>query len=360
MENLIEKLYIIFIENTFFRWLALAFLSIVLTAAIKSAIKIFSKKMKAWTEHTPSSIDDIALEVLDSLRPSIVFVVIFFLLTRSLEQSENLNKTLLILTILAIVSQIVIWGMFLIKKWRELFLDKKIKDNPSSAAAAGLIYTGVQIVFIVLVLLVALNNLGVDITALLAGLGVGGIAVALAAQNVLGDLLASLSIVFDKPFVVGDFIVAGNEKGTVEYIGIKTTRLRALSGEQLVLSNKDLLESRIQNYKRMQMRRVVLKFGVVYSTPSEILAKIPIWVKEIVELQEVLQFDRCHFFSYGSFSLDFELVFFVRSADYNIYMDLQQIVLLKIYNKFSIEKIDFAFPTQSLFIEKMPDSHKIN
>jgi small-conductance mechanosensitive channel len=209
-------------------------------------------------------------------------------------------------------------------------------------------------VFLVVVVLIGLSNLGVDITALIAGLGVGGIAVALAAQNVLGDLLASLSIVLDKPFVIGDFIVAGDYKGTVENIGIKTTRLRSLSGEEIVLSNKDLLESRIQNFKRMWRRRVVLKVGVIYSTTAEVLEKIPVWMKAIVTSEAKLDFDRCHFSGFGASSLDFEMVFFVNDSDYNLYMDIQQRVMLSIFKKFNEEKVEFAFPTQSLFIEKLP------
>ena len=167
--------------------------------------------------------------------------------------------------------QVAIWGFYVIKNWRQIYLDQRVKKDPSSSAALGLLFTAVQVTFLIVLVLIGLSNLGVDITALLAGLGVGGIAVALAAQNILGDLLASLSIVLDKPFVVGDFIVAGSEKGTVEHIGIKTTRLRSLSGEELIFSNKDLLESRVQNFKRMWVRRVVQSFVVVYSTPPYFL-----------------------------------------------------------------------------------------
>jgi small-conductance mechanosensitive channel len=201
-----------------------------------------------------------------------------------------------------------------------------------------------------LVLLLALDNLGFNITALLAGMGIGGIAVALAAQNILGDLFASLSIVLDKPFVVGDFIVVGEQLGTVEYIGLKTTRIRSLGGEQIVFSNTDLLGSRIRNYKRMQERRVVFGFGVVYQTPHEKLQTIPGMVREIIGKLDRARFDRAHFKEYGDSSLNFEVVYYVLSADYNVYMDIQQAINLELFRRFQEDGIDFAYPTRTLYV----------
>jgi small-conductance mechanosensitive channel len=167
-------------------------------------------------------------------------------------------------------------------------------------------------------------------------------------------LLASLSIVFDKPFVIGDLIYVGNEKGTVEHIGIKTTRVRSLSGEELIFSNKDLLESRIQNFKRMSERRGVLNIGVTYSTPADKLEMIPIWIRAIVENINNLRFERCHFSNYGNSSLDFEIVFWVMDPEFQIYMDLKQALLIGIFKKFQLENIEFAYPTQTLIVEKFP------
>jgi len=204
------------------------------------------------------------------------------------------------------------------------------------------------------IVLMALENVGIDITALVAGLGVGGIAVALAVQNILGDLFASLSIVLDKPFVIGDFIIIGDYMGTVEHIGLKTTRIRSLSGEQLVFANNDLLQSRIRNFKRMYERRVVFNLGVVYQTPHEKLQKIPQIVREIIEQQHPVRFDRAHFKSFGDFSLNFEVVYWVQNPDYTVYMDIQQAINLEIYRRFAEEGIEFAYPTQSIFVEKLP------
>jgi len=195
-----------------------------------------------------------------------------------------------------------------------------------------------------------LDNLGVDITALVAGLGIGGIAVALAAQNVLGDLFASLSIVLDKPFVVGDFLNVDDFLGSVEHVGLKTTRLRSLSGEQLVFSNNDLLNSRIRNYGRMFERRVVFSLGVTYETPPEKLRGIPTIIREAVEAKDKVRFDRAHFQKYGDFALVFEVVYYVLSSDYTLCMDIQQSVNLRIYERFAEEGIEFAYPTQKLYV----------
>jgi small-conductance mechanosensitive channel len=186
-----------------------------------------------------------------------------------------------------------------------------------------------------------------------AGLGVGGIAVALAAQNILGDLFASLSIVLDRPFVLGDFLIVDDLMGSVEEIGLKTTRVRSLSGEQLVFSNTDLLNSRIRNYGRMFERRVVFQLGVTYQTPREQLQAIPGMVRDAVEAHgDRVRFDRAHFAKYGDFALSFEIVYYVLGPDYNEYMDIQQAINLDIHQRFEDAGIAFAYPTQTLFLER--------
>jgi small-conductance mechanosensitive channel len=210
----------------------------------------------------------------------------------------------------------------------------------------------INIVVWVIGIVFLMDNLGFDISAVIAGLGIGGIAIALAAQAILGDLFSYFVIFFDRPFEVGDFIVVGDKVGSVEYTGIKTTRVRALSGEQLVFSNTDLTNSRIHNFKKMERRRVVFKLGVVYQTPSEKLAEISTLVKEIIEKQEDVIFDRGHFSAYGDFSLNFEFVYYVMGSDYVQYMNTQQKINLEIYDEFEKREIEFAYPTQTLFINK--------
>jgi small-conductance mechanosensitive channel len=334
-------------------WIVSVLIATAATIITKVILKIIAARFRALGKYDKSAWHGAVIDIFEGLRAWVVFVIVFSVSARPLNAIPFIQRLLAIVLVIATAYQIAIWGLSFIKYLRVYFLKNRIEQEPSSAAALGLLYTTIQVLFLATIALIALSNLGVDVTALIAGLGVGGIAVALAAQNVLGDLLASLSIVLDKPFVIGDFIVAGTEKGTVELMGIKTTRLRSLSGEELVLSNKDLLESRIQNFKRMWRRRVVQLFGVVYSTPVDVLAKIPDWVKELVEKEQMLTFDRCHLMRYGTSSLDYELVFFVDDPDYNKYMDVQQRVLLGILQKFTEEKVDFAFPTQTVHMEKV-------
>lgn len=192
------------------------------------------------------------------------------------------------------------------------------------------------------VLLLTLDNLGIKITTLVAGLGIGGLAIALAVQNVLGDLFASLSITFDKPFIVGDSLGVDNISGTVEQIGLKTTRLRSVTGEQIVMSNADLLKSRLRNYGRMDERRVVLTLGVTYETLHEKLERLPRELREIVEAQQHTRVERCHFARFGAGAIEFEAVYVMTTADYNIYMDVQQAINLSIHAWFEQEHIEFA------------------
>jgi small-conductance mechanosensitive channel len=202
--------------------------------------------------------------------------------------------------------------------------------------------------------LAVLSNLGVNITAFIASLGVGGIAVALAVQNILGDLFASLAIAVDKPFEVGDFVVVGGVAGTVQMIGLKTTRIRSLQGEEVVMSNTDILKQTINNYRPMRERRIVFAFGVAYDTPAEKIEAIPGVVKRLVDAQEKLRFDRAHFKAFGDSSLDFEVVYIVKDPAYNTYMDMQQALNVGLMREFAAMGVEFAFPTRTIHIATLP------
>jgi small-conductance mechanosensitive channel len=229
-----------------------------------------------------------------------------------------------------------------------------LTEDKAVAGSIGIIRFVARVAVWAMVLLLTLDNLGVDITALVAGLGIGGIAVALALQNVLGDLLASLSIALDQPFVIGDFVIVGEHMGTVEYIGIKSTRVRSLTGEQIVMSNADLLSSRLRNYGRMHKRRVVFTLGVTYETPRPKLREIPLRLREIIEAQDGVRFDRAHFAKYGPYSLDFEVVYYVQSPDFGRYMDAQQAINFRIHEAFEALGVEFAYPTQTLWLAAHP------
>jgi small-conductance mechanosensitive channel len=197
-----------------------------------------------------------------------------------------------------------------------------------------------------------LDNYGVKISALVAGLGIGGLAVAFAAQKVLGDLFSYFSIFFDRPFEIGDFIVVGEFTGTVEHIGIKSTRVRSLSGEQLIFANNDLTNSRLRNYKRMTNRRAVFRIGVTYGTPAAKVREIPAMIEKIIRDLPGAIFDRAHFAAYGDYALQFEIVYYVEGGDYLKYMEIQQQINLSIMEAFSREKIEFAYPTQTVYVNK--------
>jgi small-conductance mechanosensitive channel len=335
-------------------WNSLLALGVVifLTIVLKGAFQFLISRLQRLAERTSGKWDDIVLYGLAGTKVWAIFIWLCAAALPLLKFHESVNQAGRHVAVLATAIQIMIWGLRAVGRWRDDFLEEKVGSDNSSVAAIGLLGTFLQSMLVILVALLALSNLGIDVGALIAGLGIGGIAIALAAQNVLGDLLASLSIVLDKPFVVGDFIVVGDKSGTVSHIGVKTTRLTSLTGEQLVFSNKTLLESQIQNFKRMNERRTLIKIGVTYSTDREKLGNIPVWLKAFVEENQKLRFDRCHFTGFGASSLDFELVFFTLSAEYNDFADTQQQVLFKILDKFSAEGVDFAYPSTSLYIEK--------
>ena len=252
-----------------------------------------------------------------------------------------------ILTI-GLLLQMGLWASAALDVALRIRRDQQLQEHPDAVAAMDVLGFVVRLLVWTVVILVILDNLGVEITALIAGLGIGGVAVALATQNILGDLFASLSIVLDKPFVVGDFLSIAEYSGSVEKVGIKTTRVRSLSGEQLIFSNNDLLNSRIRNFGRMFQRRVVFAIGVIYETPVEKLKLIPAIIREAVEAQDKVRFDRSHFQKYGDYALVFETVYYVLSPDYNYYMDVQQTVNLIIFERFAEEEVSFAYPAQTL------------
>lgn len=209
-------------------------------------------------------------------------------------------------------------------------------------------------------LIFLLDNLGFEISSIVAGLGIGGIAVALAAQAVLGDLFSYFTIFFDKPFEIGDFLVFNDKFGSVEKIGVKSTRIRSLSGEQIIVSNSNLTNSIVHNYKRMEKRRIVFTVGVIYQTKYAQVKEIPELIKNSVNSIDLTMFDRSHFKGYGDFSLNFETVYYVQTSDYNKYMDIQQEINLKLYEEFEKRGIEFAYPTQTLFMNKLNGEEKNN
>jgi small-conductance mechanosensitive channel len=260
-----------------------------------------------------------------------------------------------ILTIV-LAFQFAFWARVVVTAFLEREANKHATNDDSSLAnALGLLSIFANILVFAVALIFIIDNLGGDVTALIAGLGVGGIAIGLAAQSLFEDLFAGLSIILDKPFVRGDFIIFGDKMGSVQKVGLKSTRITTLQGQQLIVNNSKLLDYEINNYRRMAERRVVTKLGVIYRTPRAKLEMIPGEIRRIVEAQDRVRFDRCHLSGYGDFAVLFELVYWVQDRDYGVYMDVQQEILLGIHALFEKNGIEFAFPTQSLHIESVPE-----
>lgn len=197
-----------------------------------------------------------------------------------------------------------------------------------------------------------LSNFGIDVTSIVAGLGIGGIAIALALQNILSDIFSSFSIFIDKPFEVGHFISVGADSGTVEKIGLKTTRLRTLRGEELIISNKELTSARVQNFRMLKKRRDTVSFGIVYGVTQKMLKEANKIAQTVVDKTDHAEFERCHMISFGGSSLDFELVYLIDTDDYLTFRNTRQSILMALYAQFAKAGIEFAYPTQTIFLEK--------
>jgi small-conductance mechanosensitive channel len=328
---------------------AITFIVYVLTSLTKHVLK---KKLNSFAAGTISLWDDLIAELAG--RFHVVFFLILSIYVGSLKISlpAAANNILKIAFIFVSLVQVAILASYTIEFWIEHYRKQKIETNAEAVTTLTSVGFVLRLMIWVILILIALQNIGVNISTFIAGLGIGGIAVALAAQNILGDLFASFVIVLDKPFVIGDFIIVNEYLGAVERIGLKTTKIRSLSGEQLVFSNTDLLKSRIRNFKRMYERRVVFTIGVLYQTPYEKLSEIPKMIRNIIESKGAVRFDRAHFKEYGDYSLKFEVVYWVHSPDYNIYMDIQQAINLDIYKQFQDAGIEFAYPTQTLLLQR--------
>jgi small-conductance mechanosensitive channel len=334
-------------------WLLAAGVVVLFYAAFALGRRLVIRRMERLAARTETEIDDYVVGTLRETRWLLLLLPAIYLGSLALDLSPKAREVTRSLAILSLLLQVALWALVSIDFWIERTRRRRGRDA-TSATLIGALRFIFKLVLWVVILLVALDNLGVNITALVTGLGVGGIAVALALQNILGDLLASLSIVLDKPFVIGDSITVGDFTGTVESVGLKTTRLRSVNGEQIIFPNGDLLQSRIRNWGRLAERRVVLAFGVVYATPPEQVERVPALVREVIEAQDLVRFDRAHLKALGASSLDFEVVYWVLSPDYTAHMDRQHAINLGLLRRFAEEGIDFAFPTQTLIMERNP------
>lgn len=338
-------------SNSVFVWLAVIALTIAVWVVFQPAKRfIIARARQRLGVERSGSWQEVVLQLLQRTTVLFIMVATIYAGAQALDLPPEIATALTRVFVVVVFVQVGLWLdriVVLIAEWR------LVPAEPESSTvrnAVSLIYFVGRVAVWSIVVLLMFDNLGVDITALVAGLGIGGIAVALAAQNILGDLFASLAIVLDKPFEVGDFIIVGDKLGTVERIGIKTTRIRSLTGEQLICANADLLGSRIHNYKRMEERRIVFNIGVTYETPAAKVRLLPDVLREVVEAQDQVRFDRAHFKSFGDFALIFEVVYWVLNADYNVYMNTQQAINLEVFRRLQELDVDFAYPTSTVYI----------
>jgi small-conductance mechanosensitive channel len=330
----------------------LIFLSAVI--CLKIFKKILVNRVKKIADHSQVDFFNLIIKIINFVKLPFYILFSLYLSFQFLDLSIIIDKLvsygLIILTIYYFVKagqELIDYGA------RKMIKTQEAKEEGKfDPTVIYILSKTLKVILWILAVIIILQALGYDITALVAGLGIGGVAIAFALQGILSDIFASFSIYFDRPFKIGDYIVVGDDSGTVKSIGIKSTRIQTLKGEELVISNKQLTEARIHNYKKMKKRRNAFALEIVYNTPTEKLKKIPLIIKEIIAKFELVELDRVHFKKFGEFSLSFEIVYYLNSADYKQHMDIQQKINLGIKEAFEKENIEFAFPTQKIFLNK--------
>lgn len=348
MEQIQSILQITIGGNTVADWAVALFVFLAMFLALELTRKIAVGRLIQLSKRTHSQVDDVLSGFLHSLKwPVFVLVAIFFSL-KGVEIPESIQLILDIALSVVIVAQVI----RITEEIAAMLMLRQLRASNETAVLPGVFRIAIRMVLWSLGGLLILGNAGVDITSLIAGLGIGGLAISLALQSVLSDLFASFSIAVDKPFEIGDFIVVGEHKGTVKHIGLKTTRITALEGEEIVISNNELTSARVQNYKKMQKRRITMTIGVTYDTTPEKIALANTIIKEAISSQDSVEFDRSHFKTFGDSALIFEIVFYMLTSDYTVYMGIQQAINVEMHKRFAEEGIEMAYPTQTLYVKK--------
>jgi len=326
---------------------------VILTALFWFIRTVVLLRAKSFAKKTSSTADDVIVKAVESIK---AWVYTFVALYASL-QFFTLPQTA-DLTARGIFSFVVMWQAitvascfvnYFVRRFLEKDQDGDGVIDSDSATASNMVTLIAKIVLWAFGTIFVLSNLGIEVTSLVAGLGVGGIAVAFALQGILSDLFASFSLYFDKPFQIGDFIIIGEDIGTVEKIGIKSTRLKTLQGEELIVSNTELTSARVQNFKKMSERRIASQFGITYETAQDKVSQVPDIVKDIFDGIEGARLDRVHFTSFADSALVFELVYFIETSNYTEYLDKQQTFNFDLMRIFAQKGIDFAYPTQTIY-----------
>ena len=335
--------------NDYVLAIATFIIALIVIYLIKSVVM---SRLKKWARHTQTRLDDRLLSLIEQPTLLVLCLGSFYIAIDNLILHPIFRQSI---NVVCVITGTILTIQFLgslVEYGTRLYLLKQ-RAEPATEQTLSALVPAIKVVVWAIGIVFLLDNLGFDISAVVTSLGIGGVAVALAAQGILGDLFSYVSILFDRPFELGDFIVVGDMMGTVEHIGIKTTRLQSLTGEELVIGNTDITASRIQNFKRMARRRVVFNLGVTYTTTTTQMKQIPDIIQKIVEDVESVSFVRAHFASYGDFSLNYEIVYYVETNDYAVYMDVQQSIYLAIKESFEAEAIEFAYPTQMLYVDTL-------
>jgi len=347
----------IFFGNPLRTWLNGLLVTTGVLAVLWIVVRFLLRHLAAFAKKTETDIDDVLAYVGAQTRLPLLAIPALYAGSLLLILPEEVSMWLRVVAWTALLIQVAVWGDALIDFWLADYREEHPDEDGERLTTISAVGFFIRLCLYALVLLLALDNLpGIEVTALIGSLGISGIAVALAVQNVLGDVFASLSIALDRPFVLEDFIEVGEDSGTVEHIGLKTTRIRRISGEELVVGNSDLLNSRIRNYGRMDERRVVFAIGVATETPHEKLARIPTIIREIIEAQSHVRFGRAHFKHFGDSSMDYEIVYYMLVPDYDTYMDIQQAVNLAIVRRFAEEGIQIPYPTQTVYLSQQTEA----
>ena len=337
--------------NSLLAWTAAVLLFLVAFGALLAVRFVVGRRLQRFAARTSTRVDDLLADAVAHTWRLVMAVVALYFAAGVLALPPGVALVVRRLFAIAVFAQVGIWVSrtitFLIARHVE---EQREAGQATRAALLALFSFFAQLALWTLVFLLALDNLGVDVTAMVAGLGIGGIAIGLALQNVLKDTFASLAIILDKPFVEGDVITVGDMTGTVERIGLKTTRVRSVDGEQLVFGNDDLLSSRLRNFAPLRERRMLLAFGLDQQTPPELVEQVPGWVREIVEAQTDARFERAHFKGFGPASLDFEAVYHVLVPEYPAAMDVQQAVGLALLRRLVEAGIELAHPARPLVV----------
>ena len=317
---------------------------------IKILTILVLSRLKKWTQKTVTRFDDGLVQIFEKTLIPVLYLGTLYLSISNLTLHPILKETVNVLGVIGATILGIRFIIFVMEYFLKVYIITNQVNQSNVEQTVNSFIPAIKTIIWAIGLVFILDNLGFDVSAVVATLGIGGVAIALASQGVLQDLFSYFSILFDRPFELGDFIIVGDFIGTVENVGIKTTRLISLDGEGIVIANTDLTNSRIRNFKRMENRRIVFKFGVTYETPVEKLRAIPSMIEKIITQTDNVIFDRAHFLAYGDFSLDFEVVYLVTSSDYTAYMDAQQEINLQIKQMFEFKGIEFAYPTQVNYV----------